>query len=476
VQPIVDAYLGHLERRLRDLGIDAPLVIMLSNGGLAVPADARAYPVRLVESGPAAGVIAAARLAARLHYKSAMTFDMGGTTAKGSIVHDGFVEIEFESEVARLERFKAGSGLPLTVPTVDLIEIGAGGGSIAHVDTVGRLQVGPRSAESEPGPAAYGLGGTDATVTDADLVLGYLDPASFAGGRFTLDLPAARSALRVLGDRLGVGELEAAFGIHTIVNQNMASAFRIHAIERGVDIRECKVIAFGGAGAIHACAVAEILGARTVTVPFHASVFSALGLTETMPSFSSMRTAQSILRDADYDALNAMFAELERECREKVHLANPRGAAVSVQRALEMRYAGQMRQIQVRVPAGALGPGSEPEIAQAFSGEYRKRFEQIVDGVELEIVNLSVAVRTVAEDRESPAGVRGEVQTTQTHRDVWFDRSAPLSVPVYDWPRCVPNARLAGPALLDRADTVVAIRPGWTAELLADRTLVAVRG
>ena len=288
---LVDTYLSRLESGLSDLSHDAGLLVMLSSGALATTETARSFPVRLIESGPAAGALAAAEAGAQIGHANLLSFDMGGTTAKACIITDGRPTVTGEFEVARLRRFRKGSGLPLEVSGVELIEIGAGGGSLARIDSFGLLQVGPDSAGSDPGPVSYGLGGTVPTVTDADLLLGYLNPDYFLGGSMTLNTEAARVAIDAqLAGPLGVSAVEAAWFVHEVVNENMANAARVHAVERGADLERLPLFAFGGAGPLHACRVAMNLGIELVIAPLGAGVGSTIGLLAAPLAFDFVRT------------------------------------------------------------------------------------------------------------------------------------------------------------------------------------------
>src|SRR5512145_982537 len=301
VMPLMSRYLDDLERKLADMGIPGGFYIMLSSGGIATPATAKRVPVRLVESGPAAGALAAARAARQAGEGRLLSFDMGGTTAKACVIDGSEPLLAREFEVARADRFKRGSGLPIRVPVIELIEIGAGGGSIARLDRMGLLKVGPDSAGAEPGPACYGLGGHEATVTDADLVLGYLDPDFFLGGRMRLDVEAARRAITDrVGTPMGTDLARSAWNIHRVVNENMAGAARIHGIERGKDLRAYPLYAFGGAGPVHAWHVGRTLKVPRVLVPFGAGAASALGLLSAPLAFDFVRTAPQRLDGADW--------------------------------------------------------------------------------------------------------------------------------------------------------------------------------
>src|SRR5216117_3647068 len=313
VAPLMARYLEDLERRLAGLGIPGQLYIMQSSGGIAVPPLARRLPVRLIESGPAAGALAAAQAAGQRREPKLLSFDMGGTTAKACVIDDGVPLVGREFEVARADRFKKGSGLPIRVPVIELLEIGAGGGSIARVDRMGLLKVGPDSAGADPGPACYNLGGRFPTVTDADLLLGYLDAEFFLGGRMRLDREAARRSVEEHVARpLGLDVTGAAWGIHRLVNENMAAAARIHGIERGRDLRQYPLFAFGGAGPVHCWQVAKILKVPRILIPFGAGAMSAYGLLAAPLAFDFVRTGRQRLDRADWPAINRLFAEMRR--------------------------------------------------------------------------------------------------------------------------------------------------------------------
>ncbi len=475
VQPLIDRYLTLLGERVRALGITVPLTIMLNNGGLALADDVRLYPVRLLESGPAAGVMAAASLASVLGERAVLSFDMGGTTAKGAIVLDGAAPVTPELEVARLERFKPGSGSPIAVPAIELVEVGAGGGSIAFVDAVGRLRVGPASAGADPGPACYGRGGSEPTVTDADLLLGYLNPGLFAAGQFELDAAAAERAVASLAQQLGLSVEAAAWGIYTVVNQNMAQAFRIHALERGVDIRRCTMVAFGGAGPVHATGLAEALGIKRVVVPRTGSVFSAQGLVETPPSFEQMRTFMVRLDQADWGAVRRAFAELEGECKARVRRASIGEGPPKVSRAVEMRYAGQQRQVLVWLPEnGGLSPD---RLAAEFARAYRARYAQELPGVPVEIVSLWVRVSAGdgTSGRPQLFPLRRGAYPTVGRRRLYFGDAGWAEAPAYLWDSLEAGSKIRGPACIDDETTAVVLRPGWTGTVRHDRTLVLER-
>ncbi|MGH7310656.1 MAG: hydantoinase/oxoprolinase family protein, partial [Candidatus Rokuibacteriota bacterium] len=357
VMPLMARYLEDLERRLVERGIRGPLYIMQSSGGIALPAEAKRLPIRLVESGPAAGALAAAQAARERGEPRLLSIDMGGTTAKACVIDEGAPLVAREFEVARADRFKKGSGLPIRVPVIELIEIGAGGGSIARVDHMGLLKVGPDSAGADPGPACYNLGGRRPTVTDADLLLGYLDADFFLGGRMPLSREAAERAVdEHIVRPLGTDVTQAAWGIHRVVNENMAAAARIHGIERGKDLRQYPLFAFGGAGPVHCWQVARILKVPRILLPFGAGAMSAYGLLAAPLAFDFVRTRRQRLDAADWSTINALYAEMEAEGLALLARAGVAAADVHVRRLAEMRYVGQGHEVEAAIPAS---PSSE---------------------------------------------------------------------------------------------------------------------
>src|SRR5499426_568058 len=333
VMPLMARYLDDLERKLHELGIPGNFYIMLSAGGIATPETAKRVPIRLVESGPAAGALAAARMARQVGLDRLLSFDMGGTTAKACVIDRGEPLLAREFEVARADRFKKGSGLPIRVPVIELIEIGAGGGSIARIDRMGLLKIGPDSAGADPGPACYAQGGKTPTVTDADLLLGYLDPGFFLGGRMRLDVDAAKRAIEeTVAKPMGLSITDAAWGIHRVVNENMAAAARVHGIERGKDLRAYPLFAFGGAGPVHAWHVGRILKVPRVLVPFGAGAMSAYGLLAAPLAFDFVRTASQRLDTADWSQINRLYEEMEAEGRAVLREAGIAEAEVRIRR------------------------------------------------------------------------------------------------------------------------------------------------
>ncbi|MDQ3549191.1 MAG: hydantoinase/oxoprolinase family protein, partial [Chloroflexota bacterium] len=354
-KPTVRAYIGELDNSLKDSGIHGPLYLMLSSGEIASAATAVERPIRLLESGPAAGAIAAAFFGSLAGHDDVLSLDMGGTTAKACVIEAGRPELAHMLEVARVRRFMAGSGLPVVAPVVDLIEIGAGGGSIARRDELGLLKVGPDSAGADPGPACYGLGGNQPTVSDANLVLGYLNPDYFLGGSIPLRAGDARDAIGRLGGELGLSVEETAWGIHRVVNENMAAAARVHIIERNRDPRALTTIAFGGAGPAHAVAVARILGSPAVIFPPGAGVASAFGALVAPLSFTAGRTLMTRLDRADWTEIGAMYVEMRDEAFRELSHAGVDPSMIQTRRWAEMRLEGQYHEIAVDLPEGELG-------------------------------------------------------------------------------------------------------------------------
>jgi N-methylhydantoinase A len=481
VMPLMSRYLDDLEHKLQEMGIPGRLYIMMSAGGIATPETAKRVPIRLVESGPAAGALAAARIARQVGLDRLLSFDMGGTTAKACVIDRGEPLLAREFEVARADRFKKGSGLPIRVPVVEMIEIGAGGGSIARVDRMGLLKVGPDSAGADPGPACYGLGGREPTVTDADLLLGYLDADFFLGGRMRLDVDAARGAiLERVARPMGLGLTEAAWGIHRVVNENMAGAARVHGIERGKDLRGYPLFAFGGAGPVHAWYVGRILRVPRVLVPYGAGALSAYGLLAAPLAFDFVRTAPQRLASADWALINRLFEEMETEGRRILRGAGVADQDVTVRRRAEMRYFGQGHEVDVQIPPGTLGPASLETITASFEAAYRLLYSRIPQGVPLEALNWRAVVSGPAPDLlgESEAGgsagaISGPPQLKK-HRAAYFPEAAGyVETPVYDRYALGPGSRLAGPAIVEERESTTVVGPGAVITVDAHRILIA---
>ncbi|MGL4811014.1 MAG: hydantoinase/oxoprolinase family protein [Beijerinckiaceae bacterium] len=367
VQPLVERYLGKLQASLAQRGFTGALRLMHSAGGLVSVETARSHPVRLLESGPAGGALATALFGDMAGKRDVISFDMGGTTAKACLIENGRAEIAPMLEAARVHRFTKGSGLPIKAPVIEMIEIGAGGGSIAAIDAVGLLKVGPHSAGSDPGPACYGLGGTEPTVTDANLVLGYYDPGFFLGGRMRLDVGAARKAIEKVAAPLRLSIEAAALGIHKVVVESMAAAARVHLVEKGKDPRHYAMVGFGGAGPAHAVNVARAMGVTEVIVPPASGAASALGFLAAPLSFDGVRSLRVEFADGfDARAVNSVLNELEADGRTKLIAAGVAPADIAFERVADMRLVGQMHDIAVPLPDGAIASASLPDIRAAL--------------------------------------------------------------------------------------------------------------
>ena len=461
VQPLMDRYLANLERELSARGFAGTLRLMHSAGGLVAPAAARKFPIRLLESGPAGGGLATALFGKLVGQKSVISFDMGGTTAKACLVEDGRIEVASMMEAARVHRFKRGSGLPIKAPVIDMIEIGAGGGSIAGIDEVGLLRVGPRSAGADPGPACYGRGGTEATVTDANLVLGLYDPAFFLGGRITLDRKAAMTAIGKLGDDIGLSAIEAAYGIHKVVTESMAAAARIHLVEKGKDPRAYAMVGFGGAGPAHAAGVARILGIRDVIIPPASGAASCLGFLVAPLSFERVRSYPLRLAPGyDAAAINEILGDLEAEGRALLAEAGISGAQVTVERSADMRLVGQMHEINVPLPTGTIGEGSLGAIRMAFADVYTKRYTSLYGEAAMEAISFHVRVfGPTPELSLDQARVTAAPQKCKGSRQVWFGGRF-VEASVYDRYALVPGDRIEGPAIVEEREATTVIPPG----------------
>jgi N-methylhydantoinase A len=450
---------------------------MLSSGGIATVNTAVRYPVRLLESGPAAGALAAAAYGKAAGMPSLLSFDMGGTTAKLCVIDAGRPLIAPDFEVDRVYRFKKGSGLPIKIPVIEMIEIGTGGGSIARVDSMGLLKVGPDSAGSAPGPACYGRGGALPTVTDADLVLGYLDPNYFLGGRMRLDLDGARRAIQQhVAGKTGASIEEAAWGIHHIANQNMANAARVHALERGKDPSRLPLFAFGGAGPLHAYRIAQALGSPAMLAPFGAGVMSTVGFLVAPLAFDFVRSWRAQLSSLDWERANTLMAEMEDEGRELLEASGVLPRAIVHRREADMRYVGQGHEIRVPLPEGRLHAGQVPTFIAEFQRVYRELYERLGPSVEIEVLNWRVASSGPSQEvrlhmpsmtkRPASAAIKGE-------RKAYFPEAGGYtSTPVYDRYLLTPEAAFAGPAIVEECESTVVIGPGAECHVDAKHNLV----
>lgn len=465
VLPIFDKYLERLENDLREDGITAPLHIMLSTGGLATADAARRFPIRLLESGPAAGVLAAAFFGAEKDRPDVLAFDMGGTTAKAGLVEDGEPLIAREHEAARVYRFTKGSGMPIRVPVVDLLEIGAGGGSIARVGPFGLPKVGPDSAASDPGPVCYGLGGNQPTVTDADLVLGYLNPDYFLGGQMSLDLAGAQQAIAALGNDLGLSPIDAAAAVHRVVNESMANAARMHAIERGRDLRSFSLVATGGAGPVHAWGVARVLGINRVIFPPHAGVGSALGMLTAPPSFEYARSLPAIVSDLDFDMVIGALEGMVAAGSSELEATGGDRAAMAVHIAADLRYQGQGDSVTVEL-AGEPGSLTVELINERFLAEYLRLFGSRPPDVEAEVLTWRVRVSGIAPKLELRRLHPSAEIALKGTRPMWFaEADDVVEGDVYDRYSLEAGMKLIGPCVVEERESTVVIGPGGSVEI-----------
>jgi N-methylhydantoinase A len=465
VAPLMARYLEDLERWLGSFGVPGQLYIMQSSGGLALPPLARRLPIRLVESGPAAGALAAAQAARARGESRVLSFDMGGTTAKACVIDGGAPLVAREFEVARADRFKKGSGLPIRVPVIEMIEIGAGGGSIARVDRMGLLKVGPDSAGADPGPACYNLGGRQPTVTDADLLLGYIDADFFLGGRMRLSRDAAERAVSEHVARpLDLDPVAAAWGVHRVVNESMAAAARIHGIERGRDLRAYPLFAFGGAGPVHCWQVARILKMPRILLPFGAGAMSAWGLLSAPLSFDFVRTGRVRLDQADWELLHRLFVDMEEEGRALLSQAGVPPETVQVSRIAEMRYVGQGHEVEGPIPGGRLSASSLPAITAAFEEAYRALYHRLPQGVPIEALNWRVTVSGPAPRLAfggSSTSSRSAADAVKATRRAWFaETQGWVETPVYDRYALGPGSSFDGPAIIEERESTAVIGPG----------------
>jgi len=460
VQPLISRYLANLQTLLRREGFVCPLFLMLSGGGLTAVETAIRFPVRLVESGPAGGAIFAGEIARQCGLDKVLSYDMGGTTAKICLIDDLKPQTSRAFEVARIYRFKKGSGLPLRIPVIEMVEIGAGGGSIARVDRLKRITVGPDSSGADPGPACYGRGGTAPTVTDADLLLGRIDPTGFSGGRMALDRDAAEAAMRrEIAEPLALALELAALGVSEIVDENMANAARVHAIESGKDARGRTLIAFGGAAPLHAARLAEKLGLDRVLVPSYAGVGSAVGFLRAPIAYEIVRSSLQRLDQFDAAAANALFAAMRGEA-EPIVRRGAGEAPLTETRSAFMRYRGQGHEIAVPLSTRMYRDDDAALLRAAFEDEYRSLYSRVIPGVEVEILSWVLLLSAPV-----PAETTAPQPTPQPHTPQPA-RSRPvldpetgefIEVAIHQRRDLLPGAAIPGPAVIveDETSTVV---------------------
>ncbi len=468
VQPKARRYMARLETRLRQGGFTCDWLVMGSNGGLMAPQVAADYPTRIIESGPAGGIVATAAFARRNEEHQVLAFDMGGTTAKACVVRHGEPAITTNYEVGRADRLLKGSGLPVKLPVVDMIEIGAGGGSIARVDSLGLLEIGPESASAWPGPACYGRGGDQPTVTDANLVLGLLDADAFLGGRMRLDVNAARQAIRRVAEPLGLSVEDAAWGIHQVANSKMSEALRTHAVEKNVSPSQMTMLAFGGAGPSHAWSLAKQLEVKRVFFPNGAGVYSAFGLLTASPSADFVRSDRYRLsEDVDIARINAVFAEGFDEALTTLAAANADPANTIKQKLANLRYVGQGSELAVVLPESFLAEGDVQALIATFEAAHLARFGRTLPGLGVEVVNWRGRVQTTPPKLKTTAQLpHPEPDAQEKNLPVYLGREQGFSQC-----RVIPRSLLVigvtvqGPALLQEKECAIYVGPGASAQL-----------
>jgi N-methylhydantoinase A len=477
VQPLMDGYLARMDDALRVEQFRGAIYLVTSGGGLTSLDTARRFPVRLIESGPAGGAIFAAQVAARAAEKKVLSFDMGGTTAKICLIENFEPNGSRVYEVDRAARFLKGSGLPVRIPVIDMVEIGAGGGSIAHVDALKRVTVGPESAGSEPGPACYRRGGLRPTVTDADVALGMIDPAAFAGGTMTLNADLARAALATaVGDPLGLTPETAAYAVHEMVCENMASAARVHAVERGEVITEHTLIAFGGAAPLHAARVAEKIGVARVIVPPNAGVGSAVGFLAAPISYELVKSRHMRLDKFDAATASALLAEMAEAARALVE-PGARGAPTTERRLAYMRYVGQGHEITVPLPVRDLTAEDAGALRAEFEREYSVLFKRPIPGAAIEALSWSVLISTQAQRPEPMTEAAERRGPAPDGSRTFFDGRAGgnVDVPLYRRERMEAGVRVTGPAIIAEDETSTFVTASFDARIDAAGCIVMER-
>ena len=478
VQPLIAGYLGRLETAFAAEGYHRSIHLMTSGGNLTSLSTARQFPVRLVESGPAGGAILAAAVAAERAEKKVLSFDMGGTTAKICLIQNYQPFKARTFEVDRAARFLKGSGLPVRIPVIEMVEIGAGGGSIARVDILKRITVGPESAASVPGPACYGRGGTEPTVTDADVVLGRIDVEGFAGGMLKLEPKHSDTAVAAgVGATLGLSTEHAAHGIAEIVGENMANAARVHSVERGVVIAEHTLVAFGGAAPLHACRLAEKLGIQRIVIPEGAGVGSAIGFLKAPAAFELVRSRFMFLDAMDLGAADALLDTMSREAKDLAASA-ALGRPLFEERHAYMRYTGQGHEIALKLPPGKIAAADMENMREAFEADYRRLFERHIPGARIEILSWSVLVTTAADTSKKLASRKASTTPAKPSgsRLAW-DQAAGQFIKVETYARdgLKIGQRLQGPAFILESGTSTYVSAAFEASLDAGGALVLDR-
>lgn len=465
IQPLMKTYLSDFEARFMEQGLTCPILMMTAGGGMTTLETAARLPIRLVESGPAGGAILAARIAKEISEKNVLSFDMGGTTAKLCLIDDYRPQTARKFEISRAERFIKGSGMPVRIPVIEMIEIGAGGGSIATVDRLDRLQIGPESAGSEPGPVAFGNGGTEPTVTDADIAMGLIEPGRFAEGRLTIDRSAAEIAIdHKISKPLEINAQGAAFAISEIVDENMASAGRMHAVESGKDISSRLMIAFGGNGPLHATRVARRAQVRRILIPNNPGVGSAVGFLYAPVSFEIIRSRYTTLDNLDPNAIDAFLNDLETEAVAVVLSGAPK-SDLHTRRVAFMRYHGQGHEIEIELPNSALTQAALADLKNHFELEYSRQFSRIVPGMTIEILNWGVTVSSHAPTlKPALRTAENRIREATEFREITCDVSGEtILAGVFDRADLQSGEQIIGPALILEAQTTTLVSADFSA-------------
>jgi len=477
VQPLVAEYLAKLDTRVHELAPKAPLRIMISSGGFTSGAAAAQTPIQLLESGPAGGVLSAMNTARNAGIKQILAFDMGGTTAKACVAVGGEPLISHSFECARVSRFKRGSGLPILIPSIDLIEIGAGGGSIAHVNDLGLLNVGPESSGAVPGPACYGQGGTEATVTDADLALGYLNADNFLGGEMKLQRDLADAALNKLAVKLKLTATEVAWGICNIVNENMAAAARIHIAEKGHDPREFTMVATGGAGPVHVVEVARKLQIPRVLATIAAGAGSCLGLLAAPARVDRAWSQPCLVKDIDWNRVSKTYNGLRDDAEAELKSAGANLASIKWLIGAEMRYAGQGHNVSVTLPWRKVDASMSPALLKAFEANYQQLYGHLVPGATPQVITWRLTGRSQVKSHTfawGDARVSGK-PVMRGKREIYLPLKKKYgAVPVYDRYSLKPGIKLAGPVVLEERESTLVVPVRAEVRILADYTVSVV--
>lgn len=474
VKPLVRRYISELVRGLRDTGIESRIFLMASSGGLMGTESAAALPIRILESGPAAGSVAAGHWAKRNGWAHVVSFDMGGTTAKICLVDGGSPRLAGELEAARMNRYRRGSGLPIRIPTVELLEIGSGGGSIARIDRLGLLKVGPESAGADPGPACYGFGGSIPTATDASVVMGYISPDAFLGGEMKLDMDAAAQAIdHHVAAPLSMSVRGAAAAIHRVINENMATALRIHLAEQGRDPRHYILFAFGGAGPIHATAVARSAGFSRIVIPQWAGVMSSLGLLMARPAFDVARSYVGKLRSIDWRQVWRLYREMEEECLDSLRAFGDDTAKVEIACTADMRYIGQEHLLNIDLPLSIMDEASETTLREIFDRRHEEMYGFVDEKSDVECLVWRLSVIGRRPELSLPvAPSPGGAARKGVRRAYLAPIGREVDVPVWDRYKLGVTERIEGPGIIEERESVIVMLPGDIATVDAEGNVI----